>query len=810
MSLQQQRRGGPHHPRPYPADWRPHAPADIRETPRDFQAQYPQYSQSTGIARSWEPDDEPLAHVDVKHGPREILVQQPQSTGVVRNLNLEDEAFAHADTKRQLQYAQSSHTTGIARIGKPDDEASAHADIKAHTQESQATNSPHNPITDDGEYFTRKIKRKPPASPGIQAIPRDVEVQHSQAPDPPPRNLSPAREALPARSGDLKPPLSSSIQRAPQENQTPSLSSQSQAQTRPLTPIDKSETFLVKRVTDLSLQSTPGTTASEANSSSGDYFFNGPAPTPTNANTWPVAPEKPKWKSALEEARHFAGGLINHPVESTKHYSILRHSHGLVYYQGPTTSVAITIFSDRALPPDRRLWLQTKGWTGKTGMKLKGLLHTNGSWINVTPATRADASQLPPSDERAWQRDIKKFLQKAPKEVRHHKVRETCIVRIPCEEAGDGYFRIVLTGGDDKTVLCPSPVFRVASTSLSASSIKGASLATLPIEIGVSVLSNIATTATGNAVAPVTQAVQNQIGQYAPSFWTQEAATTAYSASGIDDKLTSANEQYTRAMEVAAKPIADAAAFDRFSRPDIIGPDAGPDAPYPVRIDSRIVRGTGRSTAELGLPTANLSKNPDDLQVRLSGVYFGWASITPAIIRPKTAEKEKSLQAQSQVPVQAQPTGWHPALIYVSPCHYSNPSIVPKPTIKVYLIHSFAGPQTASFVDGKIAVLIMGTLRPHTIPMASSSSSDHETFLQETYRDISITQASLQRPAWRIDAVLDRLANTPRSITDRYVDLRAKQQRLVEKVPIHRLGVRVPSATAKDAFIGAGGLYVPR
>lgn len=41
---------------------------------------------------------------------------------------------------------------------------------------------------------------------------------------------------------------------------------------------------------------------------------------------------------ALQDARHFAGGPTTRPSESTRHFSILRHSHGLVFYQGTSTT----------------------------------------------------------------------------------------------------------------------------------------------------------------------------------------------------------------------------------------------------------------------------------------------------------------------------------------------------------------------------------------------------------------------------------------------------------------------------------------
>lgn len=120
-----------------------------------------------------------------------------------------------------------------------------------------------------------------------------------------------------------------------------------------------------------------------------------------------VQARKPsKVKSAYGEVKHFAGGLISHPYEATKHYSVLRHSHGLVFYKGPTTSVSFTIFSDQPLPADRTLSLQRRGFSGKMGMRVGAALGNRTAWIDVTPSIDATADQLPKADERAWQRDV--------------------------------------------------------------------------------------------------------------------------------------------------------------------------------------------------------------------------------------------------------------------------------------------------------------------------------------------------------------------------------------------------------------------
>jgi len=66
------------------------------------------------------------------------------------------------------------------------------------------------------------------------------------------------------------------------------------------------------------------------------------------------------------------------------------------------------------------------------------------------------------------------------------------------------------------------------------------------------------------------------------------------------------------------------------ARPLIIGTPTGPQAPYPLQMEGRVIRGFGRGSKELGIPTANL---PVDnvltpwISTIKSGAYFGWASL---------------------------------------------------------------------------------------------------------------------------------------------------------------------------------------
>ena len=495
----------------------------------------------------------------------------------------------------------------------------------------------------------------------------------------------------------------------------------------------------------------------------------------------PTSPSRSKFKTAFEDTKHFAGGLISHPVESNKHFSILRHSHGLVMFRGSSTNVAITIFSDQPLPADRTLWLQRKGWSGKTGMRVGTLGGKKDGWVDVTPTQQVEADQLPQSDERAWQRDIKKFIEKAPKKIRDHLIRETDVIRVPCE-ADDGYLRVVLCAGAGKKVLCPSPVFRVISLSTSSSSIRGASLLTLPIELGVKALTNTVMTAGANVVAPVTSVIQNQVSQYMPNSIVQGVGTTLYDMSGAQDKIDNLNDQYEAARSAAYDPMTKDPSEDT-DRLQIVGDLSGPEDPYPVRLFGKVGRGDGRTYVETGVPTARIRSIPHDIKSRLAGVYFGWVSITPV-----NFDKEKLIAWQE----------WKQAVVTAVPV--SKPGVAPKTKINAYVIHNFQGEK---FFDAKISIILMGFLRPW-VP------NDPEALLQETYGDITVTQLSLNRPEWGIETTLMREKTENRSLADRYVDARRFGQRQVDRIAVHKAGVRTNSARLKDKLVGNGGLFVLR
>jgi FAD synthase len=518
--------------------------------------------------------------------------------------------------------------------------------------------------------------------------------------------------------------------------------------------------------------------------------------TPKLSKSLPLVADE-KIRSAYGEVRHFAGGLVSHPHESTSHYSILRHSHGLVYYSGSFTNIAITVFADRELPADRTFWLQRKGWSGKTGMRAGALFGTHGAWIDVTPSVTAAGNQVKPADERAWQRDMNRFLRKAPKKLSQHQPRETNVLRIPCD-ADDGYLRVMMCAGQKgKKVLCPSPVFRLASTSMDSSSVRGASLRTLPIEAALKIGTFVATKAANTVAAPYIEMARTFVTSqmtsvYQPSMVTQTAMTTAYDQSGITGRVESLNEQYEAAREQSFEAMNDDVSGPAI-RALIIGDESGPQSPYPVRFHGRVVAGTGESMNTTGFPTANVKDVDSNVVLRHNGLYFGWASVS----LPKKLQEELLVDDD-----------WHEAIISIVPNPNKRANVVQKKMIRVYIIEDFEG---VKFFDVKISIIMMAYLRPPP-QLAHGQTQESEARISELLQDIATASASLARPAWKVDETLERIrsAASGRSFSQRYIDMRQTTQKQIDRVPTWRLGVRSDGAALKDAFVGNGGLTIRR
>ena len=186
----------------------------------------------------------------------------------------------------------------------------------------------------------------------------------------------------------------------------------------------------------------------------------------------------------------------------------------------------------------------------------------------------------------------------------------------------------------------------MASTTTASSSIKGSSLLTLHLEVGVKALSSAANAAAGNVVSPVVSQVknhvQNQVQQFVPS-WTTEVESTACGAMSVQNRVHYANQQFLNAMEDSSKPV-DANSINLLTRPEIIVDKIDLKHPFPIRVDSKIVPSTV-STIELNGLVVTLAKNPDDLPIGLQGIFFDWA---PTVATSKGQEKDKENHEEAE------------------------------------------------------------------------------------------------------------------------------------------------------------------
>ncbi|KFA48260.1 hypothetical protein S40293_07372 [Stachybotrys chartarum IBT 40293] len=498
-----------------------------------------------------------------------------------------------------------------------------------------------------------------------------------------------------------------------------------------------------------------------------------------------------KMKNALNEAQYLATGVVKHARESTKHYTIIRHCHGLIWYKGPTTSVPISILSDAPLPEDRTLWLQAKGFTGKMGMSIKALVGTKG--IDVTPALKATVDDIPPTEERMMKRDLKRFKKKATGVNVWHTPRESHIVRIPAA-AKDGYFRIVLCSNNGRKILCGSPIFRIASTSTDAAVVRGASLKSMPLELGVKAATTVGQRVARTYAGVAGAVVESRAKKVVPVAAIRRAGSTAFTGY----QMTGFDEQWKKSQEGRYDPMAMGVEGGIETELSIIGSDAGPEEPFPLVFDGKVMKGSGRPSSNLGYPMAELQGVPDAITMRLSGVFAAWARIA----------KEED---------------WQETLVTIAPPRHAPPGVIMRNGVTVHLITDFddldSEPPTPStpsapslssiFSDAKLKILLMGYLHP---AMPGGAATPPDAYLAEHARDVLTTVASLGRAPWSAEEALARIAARRSDMTavDKLGEATGKVAEQVEKIPIHYVGVRSEAQELRDQVYGKGGIWIAR
>ncbi|KAI1159647.1 hypothetical protein F5B18DRAFT_635955 [Nemania serpens] len=166
-------------------------------------------------------------------------------------------------------------------------------------------------------------------------------------------------------------------------------------------------------------------------------------------------------------------------------------------------------------------------------------------------------------------------------------------------------------------------------------------------------------------------------------------------------------------------------------RPRILYPDAGPEPPFPLRMEGAVISGFGRGSKELGIPTANLPVDaaaaPWIADAR-SGVYFGWASLALPPTHPdsNTTTTAAAAAARFQIYPMVMSIGYNP--------FYKN-SVR---SAEVHVLRSFG----ADFYDAPMRLLILGFVRDER------DYSGLDALVDDIRIDCDVARQSLARPAW--------------------------------------------------------------
>ncbi|KAL1610206.1 hypothetical protein SLS60_001871 [Paraconiothyrium brasiliense] len=187
--------------------------------------------------------------------------------------------------------------------------------------------------------------------------------------------------------------------------------------------------------------------------------------------------------------------------------------------------------------------------------------------------------------------------------------------------------------------------------------------------------------------------------------------------------------------------------------------------PFPLKLRGPVVKGFGRGSKDLGIPTANIPLTGlsigghDDLE---SGIYYGYASLDHSTIPALTTEisvpsatgdtaipqrSSNHAVADLETPVTAPPSRpitpgklnevkVYPTVLSIGYNPYYKNS---HRSIEIHILHSFA----QDFYGATLSLIILGHIRPEYDYVSK------EALVEDIREDIRVAQRSLARPAYQ-------------------------------------------------------------
>ncbi|KAF9174087.1 riboflavin kinase [Mortierella sp. AD011] len=177
------------------------------------------------------------------------------------------------------------------------------------------------------------------------------------------------------------------------------------------------------------------------------------------------------------------------------------------------------------------------------------------------------------------------------------------------------------------------------------------------------------------------------------------------------------------------------------NRPKIAG-GITPESPFPIKMSGTVIKGFGRGSKDLGIPTANLPEEAIAAQEEkmVTGIYYGWAQVvvrtkpehSSGLVASKTSVAESASSSTSSLATHCPATvhpmvmslGWNP--------FYKNE----KKSAEVHIMHNFH----RDFYGDELRVIVLGYIRPEF------DYTTLEALIEDINIDIEVAHRSLERP----------------------------------------------------------------
>jgi hypothetical protein len=202
-----------------------------------------------------------------------------------------------------------------------------------------------------------------------------------------------------------------------------------------------------------------------------------------------------------------------------------------------------------------------------------------------------------------------------------------------------------------------------------------------------------------------------------------------------------------------------------------------------------------------------LTSVPEDILRHLNGYYLGWIRNNIGEVREKATLIDNT---------------WHKAVISVLP--YDHKALSPTSVAgkyKKFAVFLFQDHEEQITLNSQVEVQAMGFIRPpdqfieqqhtETVDVAEAKA---ETAIINTINDVEIAQAFLGQPAWgpksSINVMQSRNLGPVETVKSSYVDTRMALQRHIDRILLHKVGIRSPADRFRGEAIRRGGVYVRR